>query len=194
MPLWGESAQRKWTKFEPYYEREGEFKIRIDVVDVEKWNHFLNLTPEFYDKYHRLFRNAVYEAHRYLIRVTPFDTGRLRAGWTSVLEKYRIDYAMAFIDTSLIETRSTVVDPAAIEEGKGLSTMVDQPFDVTVTNNVPYAQYVEYGTSKMQGRHFTQKAMYKAEYILAKAFDAWFKQMAEAGDITEPLTLEEVTA
>ncbi len=184
----------QWTKFERFYERKDPtFSIRIEVLDVEKWNRFLELTPTFLEKYYMLFRDVVHQSHKYLIRVTPFDTGRLRAGWTGVLEKYQIDYAMAFIDTSLIETKSTVPSPSAIAEGKGLSSMIDKPFDVTITNNVFYSQYVEFGTSKMQGRHFTQRAMYKSEYIMAQAMDDWLREISTTGDIVSPKAVAEVT-
>jgi len=195
MPLTGEGYSRKYTKFEQFYERKDpSFSMRIEIIDPDEWNKYLDLTSQFNEKYGKLFREVVYQAHKYLIRVTPMDSGRLRGGWTAVLNRHRIDYSMAFMDTSLIETKSTIIDPSAIMEGVALSSALDTPLDVTVINNVPYAQYLEFGTSKMQGKHFTQRAMYKSEHIMKQALEDWFKEIAVNGNIIEPKPIEDVTA
>lgn len=181
-------------KFEPFYERPGIFSMRIEVVEPKKWNDLLVMDKLFIENYAHLFRDAVLQSHKYLIRVTPFETGRLRAGWSAYLEKEREDYSSSFLDTSLINSERPAPESTAIQEGKGLSSFQEKSLDVTVTNSVPYGQYNEYGTSKMAAQNFTSRAFYKAEYIFTKALEAWSKKCSEAGLIVEPDKMADVTA
>lgn len=170
------------------------FSITITFVDPEKWNTWLNASTLFYEYYIDLFRQCVYETHKYLIRLTPIQTGKLRAGWTGILTKYNIDYTAAFLDTSLLDHAYIKYDQAAIQEGFTMSQYIDSPLDVTIINTVPYAEYVEFGTSKMEGQNYTNKARYKGEYIFKKEIDDWFKEMSQQAEIVKPQPVEEVVA
>jgi len=192
MPLVGGGSSLHWAKFAIPEVREGVFNIFIQIPNPIAWDEFSNLGFLFNAYYPKMFRDCVLETHRYLIRTTPIDTGRLRGGWTAYLDKYQADYAMAFMDTSLIETKSSILSSAAIQEGKALSQVAESGQDVTLTNNVDYGGYVEFGTSRMQGRHFTVRAMYKGEHVIANAFDKWFKECNSAGALVEPKKVEEV--
>lgn len=171
-----------------------EFSLVIEIEDVKKWNHWIGLDEEFTKHYEKLFIDCVLQAHKYLIRITPFDTGRLRGGWTSYLDNKRKDYSAAFLDTSLIGHGGANQDTGAIQEGKTLSTFQEKYLDVFLSNGVPYASYLETGTSKMAGRHFTSIAKFKAEYIFNSAIELWARECDAAGGIVEPSPLSEVTA
>ena len=178
----------------------GEFTVTIRVVNPDKWDRFLDIENAFMAKFKELFMNCVFETHRYLIRITPMRTGRLRGGWVSILDKYNQDYTRAFYDVSLLHIPSDspgVLDAQAIMDGVRNSSFLDlypDKLDVTLINQVSYGEYVEWGTSKMEGQNFTNRAMYKAEHIIAEAFDKWLKDITNAGDIVEPRPVEEVTA
>ena len=170
------------------------FSITVTFVNPDQWNTWLNCNVLFLEYYTKLFRQCVYETHKYLIRVTPLQTGRLRAGWTGILNKYNIDYTAAFLDTSLLDHAFIKYDQTAIAEGMTMSQFQDAPFDVTLINSVPYAEFVEFGTSKQESQNFTNKARYKGEYIFKKAIDDWFRDMTNQAEIVEPQPVEEVVA
>jgi len=175
----------------------GAYSLTITFVNPEKWKTFMAMTPDFMEKYAILFKNCVFESHRYLIRVTPIQTGRLRAGWTGILNKYNQDYTRAFADTALLDFIAIDGKPLsqeAIMEGMAMSQFIDSEFNVSLINNVPYSEFVEYGTSKMEGRYFTKQASYKAEYIFEHSMEEWIRQMSIAGEVTNPPEVEEVSA
>jgi hypothetical protein len=175
----------------------GVFTVFVYPLNPELWQEFFNLTPLFLERYKDLFLQCVFESHRYLIRVTPIITGRLRAGWTSILDKYNQDYTMAFYDTSLVTSKVENLSAEAIAEGKTLSTFQDQyptQLDITITNQVFYGEYVEWGTNHQEAQYFVDRAMYKAEYILSHNIDAWINDMSNAGKVVEPKPVEEVIA
>lgn len=183
----------KYPPFEAKYEgKVGEnFTVTIQVSDVERWNKYLDLSPKLAAGFKKVFENVVVEGNKYLIRLTPFDTGRLRGGWTSYLDKKNVDYVAAFMDTSLIEVKQLRNDADAINEGKGFSSFTESENQVTLVNSVPYIEYVEHGTSRMPARNFTRRAMYKIEHIFQKAVDGWMKECTEAGDFIDPKPTDE---
>lgn len=170
------------------------FSISMTFKNPEEWNKWLNANTLFNDYYKKLFKQCVFEIHKYLIRLTPMQTGRLRGGWTGILNKYGIDYSAAMADVSLLDHFINKVDSAAIAEGMALSNFRDSDLLVTIMNDVFYGEYVEFGTSKMEGQAFTDRARYKGEYIFTKEIDDWFKEMTEKQDLVPPPPVEEVTA
>jgi hypothetical protein len=167
------------------------FSLRITWKNPEVLQQWMELDTIFKEKYKILFREVVFQVHKYLIRITPVMSGRLRAGWTGILNKYNQDYTAAFTDTSLLDHAYIKYDQQAIAEGMAMSQFLDEDFVKVIINDVLYGDYVEVGTSRMQGQHFTRKAMYKAEYIFKKEFDDWFKEIAIKGEIVEPTKPEE---
>ena len=176
------------------YGKQAEFSVTITVQETPRWNKFLETTSLFMANYLIVFNEAVIQSHKYLIRTTPYDFGKLRSGWTSFLKKHNIDYSTAMLDTSLIGAKPPRPDVRLMQEGETLSSFVEKPFDITVTNSVPYAQYVEYGTSKMAARNFTNIARFKAELILEQAVSDWGAKCSQVGEIVKPDPIEEVTA
>ena len=171
-----------------------EFSLNIEIVNPELWNRFMNLTPLFEEKYKDYFKEIVFQCHKYLIRVTPIQTGRLRGGWTGILNKYNIDYTREFMDMTLLDVMANTgkaLDVKAINEGMALSTFEEAEYVMSVTNNVLYGEYVEFGTSKMEARYFTTRALYKSEFIFKKALSDWFKEISESGDIVDPKPIED---
>ena len=134
--------------------------------------------------YTKFFIQTVGEIHKYLIRLTPIHTGKLRGGWTAFLDKYRIDYSKQIFDTSLYSTfkrankteayRDYAFDQGAVNEGKSSSKLDDQlpdTTDVSISNTVEYSDALDFGTSTIPARHFTTQARYKGEFWFEKQFD-----------------------
>jgi hypothetical protein len=172
--------------------------ISVKIENPEVLNEWLNLDKKFDDEYKNLFSKFIFETHKYLIRVTPIDTGQLRGGWTSYLDAHRIDYSRQIFDTSLAEKavgREYHLTDAGVQEGRGMS-FYDAPTstDVTIHNAVPHGLYLEEGTSHMHPRNFLELARYKAETIFATEFDKWFKDMQEANDIVPSQDITDTTA
>jgi len=169
----------------------GALVIETVIVEPEKWSNVVDSANIFKENYNKLFKQIVFESHKYLIRVTPMQFGRLRAGWTSILKKFNIDYTSAFIDVSLLDNpHEEPLDQELIKLGESESDFEIGENSIMVVNRVPYAEWVEYGTRRMEGRFFTTKALYKSELIFKKAFDAWFKEIIVESDIKTPPPFE----
>jgi len=171
-----------------------EFTVHITLDNPEVWDEWLNCPGLFMKYWEDYFREIVFECHRYLIRVTPISTGRLRAGWTGILNKYNQDYQAEMMDTSLVEyVRDYKPNLEAQVEGLSLSQYVDEAFIKTLINNVPYGEYNEWGTSIIAGQFFTHKAMFKSEQIFKDAVENWYKLLTETGRVVEPPPVEVTT-
>lgn len=170
------------------------FSLTITINNPKQWDMWENISSIFMDNFKTMFKYAVFDANKYLIRLTPLMSGRLRGGWTALLNKYNIDYSAAFMDVTLVTGHNEPLNSEAIMEGIALSSFIDTDFMVTLVNGVPYADYVETGTSKMEGQHFTLKAMYKSELIIKKYAEEWFRQCSEKSEIVAPKQTEEVQA
>ena len=168
------------------------FGLIITISPSEKFDMWANLSSIFMENFKILFRYAVFDSNKYLIRLTPMLTGRLRGGWTALLNKYNIDYSAAFMDVSMVIGHNAPLSQKAILEGIALSSFIDTDLMVTLVNGVPYAEYVEFGTSKMEGQHFTSRAIYKSELIFKGYVDEWTKKCSEKSEIIEPEQMEEV--
>lgn len=67
----------------------------------------------------------------YTQKYSRVDTGRSRAAWTPIMDKYGYDYQRSMP----IGARQ---DEDAISEGKGMGSFYDDPFNTTIVNNVNY--------------------------------------------------------
>lgn len=172
------------------------FEVKMSVENEERLNEVLRMDKDFIRRAQGLFLDITFQVHKYLIRVTPLDTGELRGGWTSILNKYSQDYSRQILDKSLYddwkqsnktpEGREYHFDPSMVLKGAGQSAFEDLPFDVTVINSVPQGEYMEYGAGGRQGLHTTEFARYKGELALNTAFEKWFEAIAQAESITDP--------
>jgi len=168
------------------------FGMTITINTPKQWEMWENVRSIFMDNFKVMFKYGVFDANKYLIRATPMQTGRLRAGWTALLNKYNIDYSAAFMDVTLVTGHNEPLSQEAISEGMALSSFIDTDFMVTLVNGVPYADYVETGTSKMEGQHFTLKSTYKAELIMKRYMEEWMRICSGEGQIVAPQQMEEV--
>jgi|GEM_PF-5264444 len=167
-------------------------RISIQLENPEIINELLRFGDKYAAKAEKTFASLVFEAHKYLIRVTPIDTSALRGGWTSWLDENRIDYSRQIFDISIAEKapgRDYHIDPMATSAGAAYSKFeAPTPFDVTIINEVPYGEYVDDRTA------FVELAKYKAEFLFEQIFTSWFKKIQEAQDIVDPDPAEEPTA
>lgn len=176
----------------------GFFSVFIQVVKPEVLQEWLHLGEDFQAHFDRLFGDFIFEVHKYLIRITPIDTGQLRGGWTAWLDRHNVDYARQLWDISIAEKapgRDYHFDPAAIEEGKGYSQFeAPSVRDITIINSVPYGIFLELGTSKLSARNFVELTRFKAEAHFGQVLVDWLRQIEAAGKVIEPKPVEEIIA
>ena len=167
------------------------FTISIENPELLKeWYH---MKEDYQREAKALFLQTVFQIHKYLIRISPLDTGEIRGGWTGILNKYNIDYSAQLFDKSLYDTwkqenktpegRTYHDAMAQVMKGAAQSHFEDKPLDITIYNEVPHAIYLEDGTSKIQGRHTTEFVKYKGEYYFNEIFNQWFESLNKAGKI-----------
>ena len=174
------------------------FAVRLAILNKDTLEKFETLGTDFDKELEKTFKQLLFDTNKYLIRVTPIDTGELRGGWTSFLDAEQEDYTRQIFDTSLAikaRGREYHITPEGIEKGKAFSTWeLPNPLTFTLINSVPYGFYLEHGTSKMRGRNFLALTRYKAEARFTFIFDKWFQDIARAGKIIpfEPTKAPEI--
>jgi len=170
--------------------------FRIQIVNPERLQEMLNIKEDFEAQAKALFLNTVFEIHKYLILISPLDTGELRGGWTGILKKYGQDFEKQIRDTSLYDiwksenktpkSKEYHFSDDAVQQGINKSTIEDIAFSIAVINNVEYGEYLESGTSKIPARNTTELARYKGEYWFNKQFNDWYEKIAKEGKIVSP--------
>jgi hypothetical protein len=178
--------------------------VAVTVENPRKVKLLEESFDKFEDYYRKFFKDIVIETHKYLLRVTPLHTGKLRGGWTAFLDKYQIDYSKQMYDQSLYsswkgsnktpEHRVYNVDSAAVEKGKSFSVVSDnlKKFIVVLTNKVPYSEHLNYGTSTIPGRHYLTQTKYKSDFWYKKYMKVWIKSMSKSGIIAPPPKIDEI--
>lgn len=169
------------------------FQVDIEIKNLEAFNKQIEDLADFERRYYGLFQDFVFQMHRYLIRLTPLDTGELRGGWTAYLNKYNEDFTKQILDASLYddwkssniteEGRKYHVDFGKIREGMSQSVVEETKDTVILINPVAHGEYLEFGTSKIQGRHFTELARYKAEFWYKTIFNNFLNAFAKEGKL-----------
>lgn len=163
------------------------FTIKLEILNPEVLEKLDKLGEEFETELEKAFKELVFDINKYLIRVTPVDTGELRGGWTAFLDSQRISYSQQISDTSLaIKARGRPfrISPEGVQKGRANARYeFPNPLNVTLINAVPHAELLEHGTAHMQGRNFTALARYKGELRFTSTFTEWFNQIAKAGEI-----------
>ena len=179
-----------------------DFKVAVKIENEKRLIEFKNLEPDFTAKMNDLLYTFIFRIHRYLIKVTPLDTGELRGGWTSILNKYSKDYAAQIFDVTYsddakaqnktLEGRTYHLDYADVIKGASQSEFEEhelkegQSFDITLINKVIQGEYMEHGTGKIQARNFTANAMSKGEDDFKKLCEQWFGMMAQEEKVVDP--------
>ena len=181
------------------------FGIGVELVNPEEAQQLFDIERTFKEFHQQLFLNLVFEIHKYLIRVTPLHTGKLRGGWTGVLDKYQQDYSRQLQDHSLYDSfKETNVTPEhkvyrfdsnAVEEGKSSSSVEDNlpnETDITIDNQVEYGFRLDDGTSKIHARRFTEVARYKGELWFEEHYKEWLEKISAAGAVVPPPDVKEI--
>jgi len=174
--------------------KRGGFVVTLKVENPEILEEWIELEEEFKQKYSELFKQLVIEVHKYLIRVTPIESGRLRGGWTSYLNSLNIDYTNQINDFSLAiksPNQEFSLTQDAVNEGRSFSSYVEKPLSITLINSVPYGFFVEEGTSTMEARHFTSLARYKAESYMGEKTREWVQIIQNTSKIPDPKIVDE---
>ncbi len=184
----------------------GAFSVVLTAENLKQFaNDIKGSKKQFNTFYKQLYLDLTLEIHKYLIRLTPAHTGKLRGGWTGVLDKYQRDYTKQIKDTSLYdafkranatpEYQEYAFDSGAIQEGKKLSQYKDalpNETEISLINNVPYKDVHEFGTSKIPGKQFTLRAVYKGELWFEEQFKKWLKKIESAGAVVPPDQVPEI--
>lgn len=170
--------------------------FNIQMLNPERYEEMINTNADFQREAKAEFLRTVFTIHKYLVRISPFDTGELRGGWAGLLKKYNQDFYVELLDSSLYDSwKATNKTPEgreyhfsqdSVNTGISQSTVEELSLDITVINNVPQADYMEFGTSKTQGRATTEIARYKGEFYFNQVFDIWFNEMSKAGKVVSP--------
>lgn len=96
----------------------------------------------------------------HILQNHPVETGFLRSSWNVGINK---------VDMTLQGVAGTVGSPSAIPDGRIqvalLPVLQGGAYEVNFTNTANYAYFVEYGTSKMDGRAFIRQAIAAAPTI-----------------------------
>jgi len=176
------------------------FVIEVDIINKKVFEELQKLGDEFEDELNKTFKRLIFDVNKYLIRVTPIDTGELRGGWTAFLDSEQEDYSKQIFDTSLAIKaigRDFKISASGVAKGKDFSKFeFPTPLDFTIINSVPYGFFLEHGTSKLQARNFVAITRYKAENRFTTVFTKWFNDIGEAQKIvpvTLPLGQSEIT-
>lgn len=163
------------------------FRIDVELLNPKVLEQYQRLGDEFDTELEKVFKKIVFDINKYLIRITPAESGQLRGGWTAFLDSQRESYSQQIRDTTLaIKSRNSVpnISDEAIAEGKKYASYeFPNPLNVSIINGVPYASYIEHGTSRTQGRNFTALARYKGELRFREVLTRWFNQIGEAGRV-----------
>lgn len=172
--------------------------FEISLENPERLEQWLKIKPEFEKEAKALFLQTVFNIHKYLILISPLDTGELRGGWTGILNKYSQDYSAQIGDYTLydhwkqqnksVAGREYHFSLDQVLKGAGQSKFEDKVFDITVINEVVQANIMEneYGTGTTRGRHTTDLARFWGEDTFNRAFNKWFEQIAKEEKIVKP--------
>ncbi len=113
----------------------------------------LELIAKFFDAEHEAFikmatvvhRKSVFQILIRIIRLCNVETGRLRASFTPLMDKYGWTSYVKYMQAAQLEGGDTTRLPhneAALREGKSLGTFVDAILNTTIGSNVVYAEAV----------------------------------------------------
>lgn len=182
-------------------QRGSPLRITVTVENPEEVKKLETLGKDFEREFKELYKNLVGESHKYLLRITPLHTGRLRGGWTRFLDKHQIDYTKQIFDTSLYNAikKSNITpehqeykpDHVAVERGKAESSLDDKfpaDTDVTIINNVPYLDFLDVR------QHFTDIARFKAEFLFETQLEAWLNKIERSGAVVPADEVPEISA
>ena len=150
------------------------------LEDVAKY--FDKQHVEFVSKCQLVHRKLLFQILRFLIRICPVDTGRLRGSWTPFMEKYgNQGYWKWMTDASMAaSTRKTPrkgFSMEAVSQGKGEGQFVDSPMDTTIISNVSYAEDAD----KRSG--YISRLLAYADNIYNKTFANFLDAAAKQGMI-----------
>jgi hypothetical protein len=107
--------------------------------------YFDTMHADFVDKAQLVHRKSLFQILRYLIRICPVDTGRLRGSFTPFMDKYGdTTYNKWMADASMApsqrKTPKKGFNQEAVADGKAQGQFIDQPMDTTIVTNVSYAE------------------------------------------------------
>lgn len=120
-----------------------------------------------------IHRKLAFMSLEYAIRTCSVDTGRARAGFLALHTKHGKSGA-AVMRRAPLGGSGGRPDPAAIAEGMAAGkVLADRAFEIRVANTVRYVEFINSGTSRMQGTGFLDKTIQATITHAAKVVD-WY--------------------
>lgn len=102
---------------------------------------FQNITTKSIKKTENVIKKTVFDLTSSIIGATPVDSGRLKGNWQVDLNTNS--------NNSIIDIEDKTGNTATAKaQSKILNSKV--PFYYMISNNLPYASYIEYGGSKIK--------------------------------------------
>lgn len=152
----------------------------------------LEAMAQYFDQQHLTFvqkailvhRKIVFMVLRYLIRICPVDTGRLRGSFTPFFDKYsNSSYSKWLADSSMApsdrKTPKKGFSQTSVQEGKNEGEFVDSDMETTIMSNVFYAGYADNTTN------YLAKTLVYGDNVYNKTFGQFLDAAATAGWIPD---------
>ena len=125
--------------------------MRISKVDnfAQFEAEVLKFANELDDEANRFKRKIALDLLQEVVMRSPVDTGRYRANWLVTINKPSTRELVRFKSRNAALQRGVGFDPI-IEAGLRVLRRVRPGQDIWITNNVPYAERIEFGSWSKQ--------------------------------------------
>ena len=120
--------------------------IGVKITPTDFLERFTWASVVYYEGVSIVFRTSVFQFLAMLIRIHRVDSGRMKAGWTAIMNQYSYNYSKSW-------TPGPKENAEAIAEGMAAGSFEyypsTDPWNITVINGVKYAGIVEalYGST-----------------------------------------------
>lgn len=120
----------------------------------------------------KVVRKTALAADREVVLATPVDTGRARSNWLVSLGSGREDTIEPYADlgshTDPSKKSETANASAAMAQAAGVVAGRKEGQDIYITNNLPYIELLNSGSSAQAPAHFVEKAVSVAADIIRR--------------------------
>lgn len=151
----------------------------FDYKEYKKWVNNLGISTKNFQTFLKTFLlQQAQQAVRQAKQLTPVDTGALRNSWAIGTQKIEL---IETGGTSASGKPSVTIDPekSDIDSIK----VVNNYLEVTISNGMEYASYVEYGHHNYQGKFMLKISIDNVRLALPTRFQREFEQFLKNGGV-----------
>jgi len=149
------------------------YRVTVKLEGMEKLREIMDPEQLLSDVVELTQRAAVMTVLN-LVVLCSVDTGRARGGFLPFLDKHGISAAAKLRQPSPLQHGATMnLNAASVQEGRALGSVVEQPLYIEVRNAVEYVEYINSGTSRMQGTAFMDRTLVRLVEWFPKLWDAY---------------------